>query len=242
MTRFYYLNRYRILHHRGVRKSIPTDGWVTWSLGRPPKSCRMNLIPVNTIQGSKVTQNMFSYCIGNQSFRGFVNGCFSILLHSPATWAFLWCPCRPRWAPDPEQKSRGQEQKENVLPCFAHRETDIRADMLLLESVSWPRGRSCPSSPSPPPAAWWRFLWLDHVGYASSGVSHSYDGQTRHKSASIVCSHFAVSVQFYYICSINTRVLFFTHPAILLRRGLLGMMAISSHTLLLVWKSLPRRV
>lgn len=66
--------------------------------------------------------------------------------------------------------------------------------------------------------------------------------QTRHKSASIVCSHFAVSVQFYYICSINTRVLFFTHPAILLRRGLLGMMAISSHTLLLVWKSLPRRV
>lgn len=116
MTRFYYLNRYRILHHRGVRKSIPTDGWVTWSLGRPPKSCRMNLIPVNTIQGSKVTQNMFSYCIGNQSFRGFVNGCFSILLHSPATWAFLWCPCRPRWAPDPEQKSRGQEQKEDVLP------------------------------------------------------------------------------------------------------------------------------
>lgn len=43
------------------------------------------------------------------------------------------------------------------------------------KTVNWPLGRSCPSSLSPPPAAWLRFLWLDHAGYASSDVSHTWD-------------------------------------------------------------------
>lgn len=39
--------------------------------------------------------------------------------------------------------------------------------------VHWPQEHSCPSSPSPPPAVWWRFLWLDLSGSSSSSASHT---------------------------------------------------------------------
>lgn len=43
----------------------------------------------------------------------------------------------------------------------------------LCWSVHWPLERSCPSFLSPPPAVWWRFLWLDPSGSFSSDVSHT---------------------------------------------------------------------
>lgn len=241
MTRFYYLNHYRILHHRGVRKSIPTDGWVTWSLERPPKSCRMNLIPVNMIQGSIWIPRLLKACFHIELV--IIQGVCHWLLfytftHQHLEHFFGVCVDLDEL---PIQSRNLDKREIFFLPCIKPTERQTLEQKCHCWRVSWPRGRSCPSSPSPPPAAWWRFLWLDHVGYASSDVSHSYDRRTRHKS-SMAGSYFAVSVQFYYICFIFTRVSFSTHPAILLRKGLLGMIAISSHTLLLVWKSLPRRV
>lgn len=38
-----------------------------------------------------------------------------------------------------------------------------------------PQGRSCLSSPSPPPGAWWRFLGRGRAGSVSSGGSHIWN-------------------------------------------------------------------
>lgn len=46
-------------------------------------------------------------------------------------------------------------------------------------SLYWPLVRSCPSSLSPPPAVWWRCLWLDPSGSSSSNVSHICIKQTK---------------------------------------------------------------
>lgn len=101
------------------------------------------------------------------------NGCTG---NSPASWAFLWCRCQPLWAPGPERKSRGREHppfrwytcRLNVWWLKSEQKSQV-------EMVNRPQGRSCPSSPSPPPGAWWRFLWRDRAGYASSGASHSWE-------------------------------------------------------------------
>lgn len=168
-------------------------------------------------------------------------------------------------------------------------------------SVHWPLERSCPSFLSPPPAVWWRFLWLDPSGSFSSDVSHTCSKTFNIIIVVIMNRHFMInqSSDFenramektihknIWKCSrsclrasgserkhqsvrhgkssqfvlpalsmtwLQARHDHFryrvwrehqggpTHPAILLRSFLLGMMAISSHTLLLVWKSLPSRV
>lgn len=68
--------------------------------------------------------------------------------------------------------------------CYKHVWLNFLHNTWRVKKVSeWmchrPLGRSCLSSLSPPPAAWWRFLWPGRAGCASSGVSHTWGTNSR---------------------------------------------------------------